>query len=175
MCPGEDCYLFIGKRFQNGTLEFSTSGQGPLCKIAQYTYAVSEVRTQCPPGALYSLRTYNKTHWGFTATTEVRPGLLLYMVLLKRMTTMHERFKSKKLFPSELQGRSSSLSTACLGLHRKLYVWKIILLCPSESNYINTGKKGRWGRGGSEKKKSKKFFLIFRCFEIFFLLQKTNF
>lgn len=52
-------YLFIGKNFQNSTLEYSTSGQGPLCQITQYMYAVSEVRTQCPPGAIYSLRPCN--------------------------------------------------------------------------------------------------------------------
>lgn len=33
------CYLFIRKPFRNSTLEDSTSGQGPLCKIAQYMYA----------------------------------------------------------------------------------------------------------------------------------------
>lgn len=59
MCPGEDCYLFIGKPFQNSTLEHSTSGQGPLCKTSQYVCAVSEVRTQCKPVALHSLRTCN--------------------------------------------------------------------------------------------------------------------
>lgn len=35
------------------------------------------------------------TYWCLTATTEVKPGLLLYMVLLKIMPTMSECFKPK--------------------------------------------------------------------------------
>lgn len=34
MSPGEECCLFVGKHFQNSTLEYSTSGQGLLCKIS---------------------------------------------------------------------------------------------------------------------------------------------
>lgn len=100
---------------------------------------------ECPhQGHLTASGHVTLTSWSFTATTEVRLGLLVHMVLLKRMAAMHESFKSNKLFPLSFRAEAIHWSlTACIGLHRKLHVWGIIFLCQSESNIINTGKKGK--------------------------------